>query len=125
MLLKQHADNGKYSMRGCVERQGEAERVYVYGKYSTRGCVERQGEAECYICLETPPECYILCTHKDRWCFKCFIVLPGRLCAWSNFHGTLIASIFGDHTISKLSNNLFVVVEFGRISLASFKVCTR
>ena len=79
-----------------------------------------RGKAECCIFLETPPECCIFCTHKHRWCFKCYIVLPGHLLG-AIFSSTHTAAIFGDQDISKYLYNLFLVVErTNRISLASF-----
>ena len=46
------------------------------------------------------------------------VVLLGAI-----FLSTQIASVFGDQTISKLSYNLFVVVDrFSRVSLASFSI---
>ena len=79
-----------------------------------------QGKAECCICLETSPKCCIFHTHKHRWYFNCYIVLPGRLIRVI-FSSTQTAATFGDQDISKCLTNLFLVVErTNRISLASF-----
>ena len=71
------------------------------------------------IRLETPLEYCIFRTHKQLWqCFKCYIVLPGRVWLGAIFSSTQTAAIFGDKDISKCLTILFLVIE--RISLASF-----
>ena len=78
-------------------------------------------KAECCICLETPPEYCVFCTHKQGGALSVvlyFLVTSG----WERFSLVLkTAAIFGDKDISKCSYNLFLVVEqTNRISLASF-----
>ena len=80
----------------------------MYGKYSTR----------VYLPRDTPK--YFSYT-QARWCFKCYIVLPGRVWLGVIFSSTQTTAIFGDKDISKRLTNLFLVIERTyRISLASF-----
>ena len=79
-----------------------------------------RGEAEYCSCLETPPEYCFLYTQARR-CFKCYIVLPGRVWLRAIFSSTQTAAIFSDKDTSKCLTNLFLVVQrTNRISLASF-----
>ena len=78
-------------------------------------CVERliQHEAKpsAVFASRHPPSTVFSYTQARR-CFKCYIVLPGRI--W-------LGAIFGDKDISKRLTILFLVVEqTNRISLASF-----
>ena len=80
-----------------------------------------RGEAKCCICLETPPRLLYFSYTQARRCFKCYIVLPGRVWLGAIFSSTQSAAIFGDKDISKCLTILFLVVErTNRISLASF-----
>ena len=79
-----------------------------------------QGKAECYICLNTPPECCIFCTHEQGGALSVILYF---LVIWLKviFFSTQTAMIFSDQDISKCLTNLFLVVErTNRISLASF-----
>ena len=76
---------------------------------TVRGCVSRH-----------PPSTVFLYTQARR-CFKCYIVLSGRVWLGAIFSSTQTAAIFGDKDISKCLTNLFLVVErTNMISLASF-----
>ena len=79
-----------------------------------------RGEAKCCICLETPPEYCIFCTHKQGGALSVILYF---LVIWLGgiFSSTQTAAIFGDKDISKCLTNLFLVVERTyRIILASF-----
>ena len=73
-----------------------------------------------YLPRDTPRVLYFSYT-QARWCFKCYIVLPGHVWLGAIFSSTQTAAIFDDKDISKYLTNLFLVVEqTNRISLASF-----
>ena len=66
---------------------------------NTRGCVERliQHEAKLSAVFRV---LYFSYTQARR-CFKCYIVLPGRVWLGAIFSSTQTAAIFGDKDISK------------------------
>ena len=63
-----------------------------------------------YLPRDTPQVLYFSYT-QARQCFKCYIVLPGRIWLGAIFSSTHYAAIFGDKDISKCLTNLFLVVE--------------
>jgi len=90
----------------------------VYKKYSTKGYVESliQHEASVFASKHVhPPECCIFGTHKQKRCFKWYIVLLGT--SWSSITDdhkywlTQTTVVFGDQVISKCSNDQFLTVE--------------
>ena len=73
-----------------------------------------------YLPRDTPRVLYFSYT-QARWCFKCYIVLPGRVWLGAIFSSTQTTVSFSDQDISKCLTNLFLVVEqTNMISLASF-----
>ena len=84
-------------------------------KYSTREHVERliqyEAKLSAVFASRHPPPSTVLFVHTSidsalSVLLYFLVVLLGVI-----FLSTRIASVFGDHTISKLSYNLFVVIE--------------
>ena len=73
-----------------------------------------------YLPRDTPRVLYFSYTQARR-CFKCYIVLLGRVWLRAIFSSTQTAAIFSDKDTSKCLTILFLVVKrTNRISLASF-----
>ena len=59
----------------------------------------------------TPSRVLYFSYTQARQCFKCYILLPGRVWLGAILSSTQTTAIFGDKNISKCLTNPFLVVE--------------